>query len=369
MDNETGGLDSSDKQRRTAAEIARKKVLAAYGADPGNFVRPNEHPKADAEEWKKYHSAWQDYYQKYYGDYYNQAARDYVEQERLKYERTQSDAGNMEAIEREMREQVETQGIREKIRSRATERARKVRRSKHFVPMALGATVILAGVLLQYNQTILANVAAYVTPGGGAVSELVVIDPNVEAAVGPESLLIIPKLNVAVPIVFGSANDVASMNRAMGNGVAHFAVPGASAVAGEIGNFVVSGHSAGNVYQVSDYKFVFSGLERLIERDLIYVNYQSVRYTYSVTSKQVVEPSNVAALTEETSKPILTLITCTPLGTSRYRLLVFAEQVGPDPGGATTTEPKPDDGTSEVMMPPNAPTPLEQVWNWLTGRA
>jgi sortase A len=369
MDKETGGQSSGERQRRTAAEIARKKVLEAYGADPGNYVKSNEHPKADAEEWKKYHSAWQDYYQRYYGDYYNQVARDYVEQEKLKYERTQAKSGgDIEAIEREMRAEVETHGIREKIRANATEHARKVRRSKHFAPLAIGVVVILAGVFLQYNQMVFANVAAYVTPGGGTVSGITAIDPNVAAEVGPESLLIIPKLNVVVPIVFGSANDVAAMNRAMGNGVAHFAVPGASAMPGEIGNFVISGHSAGNVYQVSDYKFVFSGLERLNERDLIYVNYDSVRYTYSLTSKQVVDPTNVAALTEATDKPILTLITCTPLGTSRYRLLVFAEQISPSPDGAGTMEPMPDDGGAS-KMPSNDPAPMEQLWNWLTGRA
>jgi len=369
MDSETGGLDSGDKQRRTAAEIARKKVLEAYGADTSNFVRANEHPKADAEEWKKYHSAWQDYYQKYYGDYYNQAARDYVEQEKLKYERSQAKSGDMEAIEREMRAGAEAQGIREQIRAKATERARKVRRSKHFAPIIIGAVVILAGVFLQYNQMIFANVAAYVTPGGGSVSSITAIDPNVTAEVGPEPLLIIPKLNVVVPVVFGFANDTASMNDAMRMGVAHFAVPGASAMPGEIGNFVISGHSSNNIYSTSEYKFVFSGLERLIERDLIYVNYNSVRYTYSVTSKLTVEPTEVSALTDIVTKPVLTLITCTPLGTSRYRLLVFAEQINPSPDGAATMEPTPGSDTEPMTMPANDPFPLQQLWNWLTGRA
>ena len=366
MDKEPGGLSSGEKQRETAAKLARQKVLAAYGADVRNFESPDEKPKIDSEEWKKYHSAWQDYYQKYYGDYYNKAARDYVEQEKLRYERTHG-KDLEQRVEQEMMAEAESGGIRAQIQAKATEKARKVRRSKHFVPVMLGVVVVVLGVLFQYNQVILANVAAYVMPGGGEVSELIAIDPNVSAEVGPEPLLIIPKLNVVVPIVFGANNDTASMNAAMGNGVAHFSIPGASALPGEIGNFAISGHSAGNVYRASDYKFIFSGLERLIERDLIYVNYQSVRYTYAVTGKQTVMPADVAALTRPTDKPMITLITCTPIGTSRYRLLVFAEQVSPSSEGAGSMEPGPDeDGPAE--MPRSDPAPLQQFWDWLTGR-
>ncbi len=195
------------------------------------------------------------------------------------------------------------------------------------------------------------------------------IDPGVVAVVGPESRLIIPKINVDVPVVFGAKNDVDSMNTAMSNGVAHFSLPGASAVPGEIGNFAVSGHSAGNVYRASDYKFVFSGLDRLGAGDLIYVNYKSTRYTYSVMGKRTVEPTDVAALTGEVARPVLTLITCTPLGSTRYRLLVSAEQISPDPGGAGSSEPvEPGGLTPGTVMPANDPSPLEEFWNFLTGR-
>jgi sortase A len=357
------------KQRETAAKLARQKVLEAYGASSSNFEEPNNQPKVDSDEWKKYHSAWQDYYQKYYGNYYNKVAKDYVEREKIKYERTNQGKKLEEAVEKEIQAEAAAKGIRARVRAKATERARKARRSKHFIPLVIGALVILAGVLLQYNQVIFANVAAYVTPGGGRVNEILAIDSSVMAEVGPEPLLIIPKLNVVVPVVFGAANDTVSMNNAMHNGVAHFSVPGASAMPGEIGNFAVSGHSAGNVYRASDFKFVFSGLERLVEGDLIYMNFNSVRYTYSVTRMETVLPSNVASLTTPTAKPIMTLITCTPLGTSRYRLLVFAEQISPSFENAGTMEPMPDGTPPEAVMPSNDPSPLEQFWNWLTGNA
>ena len=107
-------------------------------------------------------------------------------------------------------------------------------------------------------------------------------------------------------------------------------------------------------------------MERLENGDLIYMNYNSVRYTYQVTKKEVVEPSDVDALIVQTDKPIITLVTCTPLGTSRYRLLVTGEQISPSFDNA--------DVASEVSesvvggdMPSNEPSFFERIWNFLTG--
>ena len=102
---------------------------------------------------------------------------------------------------------------------------------------------------------------------------------------------------------------------------------------------------------------------------MIYVNYESVRYTYKVTRKNVIEPTNVAALVIDTPQPMITLVTCTPLGTSRYRLLVTGEQISPEYDGKT------DDGSSapsasdnETELPANEPSFFERVWNFVTGQ-
>ena len=131
---------------------------------------------------------------------------------------------------------------------------------------------------------------------------------------------------------------------------------------------MITGHSAGDVYSSNPYKYIFSGLERLGDGDLIYINYNSVRYTYRVIKKEVVEPSNVAALVVDTNKPLLTLVTCTPLGTSRNRLLVTAEQISPSYDGASEADkatPIKDDSTTEAL-PANEPSFFEGVWNFLT---
>ncbi|MBR3122031.1 class E sortase [Candidatus Saccharibacteria bacterium] len=397
MDSKDGG-QTSDLQRQAASAIARKKVLAAYAgaakkaadaAASKNNSRLKDTSvtsKINSESWKKYHSAWQNYYQKYYSDYYSKAAQDYIAKERLKDARekaeeeeilsslTRSSAKidnesglslgtNME-YDAEAHENSIKDKLRFKIRKKATESAKKTHRKKHLMPIVAGAAVVLLILFLQYNRLIFAPIMAYVSPGNAPASEIEAIDPTITQTVSADPRLIIPKLNVDVPIHFGI--QLSEVMSAMNNGVAHYRIAGASAYPGEIGNLVITGHSAGDVYSSNPYKYIFSGLERLEDGDLIYINYNSVRYTYRVIKKEVVEPSNVASLVVDTDKPLLTLVTCTPLGTSRYRLLVTAEQISPSLEGAEEAEQYTPTDNSE-SLPSNEPSFFEGIWNFLTG--
>lgn len=375
MDSKNGGQSSNDLQRQTAAQIARKKVLAAYAANTKKAASNPENndshmrdepitPRINSESWKKYHSAWQDYYQKYYSDYYSKAARTYIEKERLKDAREKAEEEEV-LTSAAKAENIESE-LRKKIRKKATENAKKTRRHRHLIPILAGLAVVLIILFLQYNRLIFAPIMAYVSPGNAPASEIEAVDPTVTQAVSADPRLIIPKLNVDVPVHFGI--NLGEVMSAMNNGVAHYRIAGASAFPGEIGNLVITGHSAGDVYSSNPYKYIFSGLERLDDGDLIYINYKSVRYTYRVIKKEVVEPSNVAALVVDTDKPLLTLVTCTPLGTSRYRLLVTAEQISPSYDGAGESEDVPtvDENNSEAL-PSNEPSFFEGIWNWLTG--
>ncbi len=393
-----------DRQRKTAAEIARKKVLEAYAAGNSNGSGTSENEarlkdepvqKVNPETWRKYHTAWQKYYQNYYSEYYSKAAQTYIAKEKLKRER--EEAAEEEALASVARassrlgkkkdslalksgvaisgsaEEIADEGdiikarLKRKIRKQATENAKKARRFRKLTPIFIGLFVAAFILFLQYNRLIFAPIMAYVSPGDAPASEIEAIDPSISQEVSPEPRLIIPKLNVDVPIRFDL--QLSDVMAAMNNGVAHYRIAGASAYPGEIGNTVITGHSAGDVYSSNPYKYIFSGLERLEDGDLIYINYNSTRYTYQVVKKEVVEPSNVAALVVQTDKPLLTLVTCTPLGTSRYRLLVTAEQIAPSYEGAETSASDSDTQTVDQnndALPSNEPTFFEGIWNWLT---
>ena len=394
MDSKDGGQSSNDLGRQAAAELARKMVLAAYSANLENSEtgKNNSHlknepiaPKINSESWKKYHSAWQDYYQKYYSEYYSNAAKNYIAKERLKDAREKAEEEEILGVLAKKSEKIDDHpsglsldtmqkttedgesirsSLRSLIRKKATEKAKMSKRRRHLIPIFAGLAVVLLILFLQYNRLIFAPIMAYVSPGNVPPSSIEAIDPTITQSVSSDSRLIIPKLNIDVPVHFGVAlSDVMS---AMNNGVAHYRIAGASAYPGEIGNLVITGHSAGDVYSSNPYKYIFSGLERLDNGDLIYVNYNSVRYTYRVIKKEVVEPSDVAALVVDTKKPLLTLVTCTPLGTSRYRLLVTAEQISPSYEGAEEAE-KPSESHSAEALPSNEPSFFENVWNFLTG--
>lgn len=379
---------AAQKQQQTAAALARQKVLEAYKHQPQNYREPTKQapaPQVKAEDWRKYHSAWQDYYQKYYGEYYGRAAKEYVARERLKIERETAEREKKAEEERAVIASAATAAqatkedseaiqndFKSKIQKKVAKRAKKMRKSRHFIPLTIGFTILVLGLLFQYNQVIIANAVAYMSPGGSDVNDISAIDPTVSTNVHDKPTLMIPKLNVEVPVTFGAKNDLKSMAKAMMNGVAHFSIPGASAKPGEVGNFAISGHSAGNVYERTEYKFIFSGLTRMGAGDLIYMDYNNQRYTYRVTGTRTVDPSNSASLREiaknNPGKPMITLITCTPLGTSKYRLLVYGEQIHPSYEAVETPEEPEEETQEEQTMPQNSDSPLEQFWKWLTGQ-
>lgn len=353
-----------------ATNVIRSQISSLYGDNPVVAAQqyeeaPNPYarthvanPKPEAEQWKEYHSAWQAYYQQYYQGYYGQqAATQTAQPAQDGYFTTQPEAP--EQPENITKDEALTE-LRQKLLGRVQESAKKVRKSRHFVPIAAALVVVLVFVFLQYNRTIFATVNAYVSPG--AINpQNIVIDPSGDTVVGPEPKLIIPKINVDVPAVYGVGNDHNSQMAAMEKGVAHFAIPGASSHPGEIGNTVLSGHSSNDLFDPGSYKFIFAQLEKLTIGDTIYANYEGKRYTYVVTKTEVVAPTEVSKLVYPTDKPMLTLITCTPLGTALNRLLVTAEQVSPDPASAQAA-PTTDTGSAEAAIPGSSPTFLERLF-------
>ena len=366
-----------------AANIVRGQIDTIYQSDPNHTVAPAGEPtnlqyanqQAEAENpyerthneqhhqiqqsaWQRYHSAWQSYYQQYYERYYVSQVH-----EAKKTLEAQAAERNHEA--HHISESISTDeamyDLRSKLRAEVEDRAYKIRKSRHFVPTLAAIMVMLIFLFLQYNRVMFAAVEAYITPGNMDPSTLI-IDPSTQGAVGSDPRLIMPKINVDVPIIWNAiASDQNSLNAAMDNGVAWFNIPGASARPGEKGNFALSGHSSNDWLDKGDYKFIFARLEQMQVGDVIYVNYNGTRYTYNITKKVVVKPTDVAALTEPTSKPEITLITCTPLGTALNRLLVFGEQVSPDPSGAKAPATASTASTA-TTMPSNSPTFLERLF-------
>jgi sortase A len=98
-------------------------------------------------------------------------------------------------------------------------------------------------------------------------------------------------------------------------------VPGTQ-LPGQVGNFAVAGHrvTAGNP---------FWSEPSLRSGDLVYIQTESNNYTYRVTGKKTVLPTNLSVLDpvpghphERPTQRIITLITCNPAWTGTHRVIV-----------------------------------------------
>ena len=326
--------------------------------------------EAQADQWKKYHSAWQDYYQQYYERYYMgqvYQAKQVLEQKATTQQpattpqdTTKESTAPPSADEVFSRDEA-LYDLRGKLLGKLQTSAKKARKSRHFVPITAAICVMLVFLFLQYNRVLFSNVQAYISPGNIDPANIIV-NPNTDVAVSPDPKLIIPKINVDVPVDYNTTPDYDAQMKAMENGVAWFGIPGADSKPGQVGNTVLSGHSSNDIIDKGDYKFIFARLDQLASGDTIYVNYQGKRYSYTVTKKEVVKPTDVQKLVYKTDKPILTLITCTPLGTSTNRLLVTAEQVSPDPKTAQAAPSDSNGSSSNVSIPGNSPTFVERLF-------
>lgn len=362
--------------QQAAANVIRSQIDGLYNhtepSQPATNAQPIENinpyvrtheseSRPVIDQWKQYHSAWQTYYQKYYEGYYThhlgKALAAHPGAATQNYFTNQPDeAGGEETLTKN----EALFDLRQKLLSQVSDSAKKVRKSRHFIPISAAILVVLIFAFLQYNRILIANVLAYVSPGS-IDPQNIVIDPTTDITVAPEPRLIIPKVNVDVPVLYDVGSDYDSQLTAMQKGVAQFAIPGANSHPGQIGNTVLSGHSSNDLLDPGDYKFIFAQLERLEIGDSIYVNYNSKRYTYTVTKKEVVEPNEVSKLVYPTNSPILTLLTCVPVGTSLHRLLVTAEQVSPDPS-ASAPAPSASSTSAIEKIPGNSPTFFERLF-------
>lgn len=352
--------DSTPTHEEPAAPAEPKKTDDKTKTDRTYHQTHSDKKAHDAaasdEHLTHYHTAWQQYYQQYYERYYlSQLAR-------LK----PAAAGEGEQAPaltstQELTKDEAVHELRDKLLGQVKFQSERVRQSRHFLPIVSALIVALLFLLLQYNRVMIAQVKAYVSPGA-IDPQNIILDPSTNTKVGPEPKLIIPKINVDAPVVYGLGTLAEStVQNALKSGVVHYELPGADSVPGQKGNSVILGHSSNDVFDDGNYKFVFVQLEKLQAGDIFYMNYNSTRYTYRITEKKVILPNQVSTLIYPTDKPLVSLVTCVPVGTALKRLVVTAEQISPDPTLATAHQSQ-TKNNEPVNIPGNSPTFFERLF-------
>lgn len=239
---------------------------------------------------------------------------------------------------------------------------KRVKAKQHFQSLVfglgMGSLVILILLFSFFNERF---IAPFITPSKHVSATPIIIDPN-SAAVDPTPKVIIPKINVEIPVVYDepSIADNAVEN-ALERGVLHYAT---TPNPGQHGNVVLFGHSSNNIFNRGQYKFAFVLLSRLDSGDLFYLTKDGKRYTYQVYEKRIVKPTDVSVMGPADKADTATLITCDPPGTSLNRLVVTGVQIDPDPAanGASTAE---TSTTRPKIVPSNSPSLWQRFTHWL----
>ena len=133
----------------------------------------------------------------------------------------------------------------------------------------------------------------------------------------------IPKIQAQAPIV----DNVDPWNERvykekLQKGVAQ--AKGSSKIGSTKGTIYLFAHSSDLPWRLTRYNTAFFKLGQVKINDKIILTKNGRKYTYVVTDKKVVWPTDVKYL-KELSKTQLVLQTCTPVGTDLQRLLVFAK--------------------------------------------
>ena len=381
-----GDNGKKEPDRQAAADLIRKKVEAAYGHEPNAQaeidevedlsprVRRSKHqdfilgltnsgrPLHEIQTaWHEYyaglndadkHQVWQEFYsvqasEAQHPAVTHQAPAASAPKRTPSYQRPKSKAAH----------KVE----QAKQRVKAHPAARKAGASKplHSILFGLGtgSIVIIIFLFSFFNERI---IAPFIQPSRN-VQNIPIIAGG---TVGPNPEVVIPKINVEIPVVYDvNTIEETAVEKGLERGVVHYAD---TASPGQNGNVVIVGHSSNNILNPGKYKFAFTLLHDLQAGDTFYLQKDGKRYTYQVYERKIVKPDDVSVLGLADKPATATLITCDPPGTSNNRLVVTGEQISPDPISNVAAGSQNQLATSGTLVPGNSPTLWSRLVNWFT---
>lgn len=252
--------------------------------------------------------------------------------------------------------------IRANIRRNVRAQAKTKGKASHSLLFGLGMGVLVV-LIMSFGLFNERFIAPFISPSRNVSNTSIIIDPTNTKA-GPEPKIIIPKINVEIPVIFDEERvDEDSVQQALEDGVLHYAT---TSQPGEKGNGAIFGHSSNNILNRGKYKFAFVLLNRLENGDTFYVQKDSVRYAYRVYKKTVVTPTELSVLGAQEKPSTMSLITCDPPGTTINRLVVVGEQISPDPSTNVASSARANPVNTPEELPSDAPSLWSRIIGWLS---
>lgn len=385
---------SEAEEQSQAADLIRKRLEALYSQEPSSNLELNEveHVKHRSRHQNFMHelnesgksateiqTAWHEYYQGLTDEEKHQVWREFNENQQLANQPDQPDqpearpsikpgyyheekfVSSIPVQKSNRRADLRTVAeIKHQLLSKV--KVTDIKRAKrHFKSLlfgiGVGSFVVLVMLFGFFNERF---IAPFITPSKNVSSTPIILSSNTTTT-DPEPKVIIPKINVEIPVVYDlQTTEEQAVQTALEDGVVHYATTPSP---GQQGNVVIFGHSSNNIFNKGDYKFAFVLLSRLEAGDLFYLTKNGTRYAYKVYDKRIVKPTALEVLGPADKPDTATLITCDPPGTTLNRLVVTGEQISPDPTVNETTtiaeQPLPE------ILPSNAPSLWQRLTSWL----
>lgn len=185
-----------------------------------------------------------------------------------------------------------------------------------------------------YNREMLSNIELLdpFGPGKKEINEYYESLLNVNGS-GMMGYIRIPAIEVELPIYHGTSESVLQV------GVGHF--EGTSLpVGGESTHAVLTGHRG------LPSKLLFTDMDKLKKGDVFYIKILGETFAYEIDQILTVLPEDTKALSIDSGKDYVTLVTCTPYAVNTHRLLVRGHRIPYEEAIQTTA-----DVTVEAELP------------------
>jgi LPXTG-site transpeptidase (sortase) family protein len=138
------------------------------------------------------------------------------------------------------------------------------------------------------------------------------------------SHVVIPAVGIDAPITWNvDGRDMNKYLPVLTNSIAHYDW---TALPGNGGSTTLFGHSSYIKNLPNNFDEVFAPLFNLQNGDKVYVVYQNKLFTYEVYASQTIVPTNPEFISQDGPERVM-LMTCAPLGSQKYRLLVYAKRI------------------------------------------
>ena len=384
------------KQRNAVAEVVRSKLQTIYAYEPsakkelteieGAHHKPSKHQQtlltiqneaksvADIQvKWHEYytnlpenekHEVWQEFYtEQAKHSRYAQFTKTPDTKEEIKAVVSHHEIATPSAAHKRVRDSRTAREVKDSVKHKVKNSA-VVQDKRHplrslIFGVGIGGFVMLVLLFGLFNEMI---IAPFIQPSKHVSATPIILDNNAIAADGTTKV-IIPKINVEIPVDYNVASMAEhDIQAGLENGVVHYPT---TVRPGEQGNTALFGHSSNNIFNPGKYKFAFVMLDNLQSGDMFYLTYNKQVYAYKVYEKRVVNPDEVSILNPVPGKiATAALITCDPPGTTLHRLVVWGEQVSPEPStnvapASQQQNPSPAETTELTGAPPS-------LWHRLT---